>query len=205
MKLGVLGGTFDPIHNGHIMMAEEASAYLGLDEVIFIPAGQPRFKEGEPVTEAAHRLRMVELAIEGKPSFRLSAMEIERGGVTYTVDTLRELKRRLKPQDELYFIMGWDSLQELSLWHSPSELISLCKLAVVPRPGFPKPDLALLEEQIAGLKQRVIMLDKPVIQISSSEIREKIKNGIGISGLVPDAVADYIYAHDLYRENKPSV
>jgi len=200
MKQGVLGGTFDPVHNGHIKMAEEACSRLGLDEVLFIPAGHPRFKENEPVTEAVHRLRMVELAIAGRPSFRLSAMEIERGGVTYTVDTIRELAGRLKPQDVLFFIMGWDNLQNLPLWRSPSELISLCRLVVIPRAGCPKPDLSRLEKQVGGLSQRVVMLDKPVIEISSSDIRERVKAGIDIRELVPEAVADYISENNLYRK-----
>lgn len=199
MKLGVLGGTFDPVHNGHIMMAEAALLHLNLSEVVFIPAGCPRFKGKESVTAAKHRLKMVELAIVGKPSFRLSAMEIERRGVTYTVDTLRELKSSPEPQDELFFIMGWDSLKELPLWHRPSELISLCRLIVVPRAGCPKPDIAELEKVVPGLSLRIIMLDEPQIEISSSDIREDVKNGADIRGLVPGAVADYIAENGLYR------
>ena len=198
MKLGVLGGTFDPVHNGHIMMAEAGFSHLDLNLVIFMPAGCPCFKKNQPVTAAVHRLRMVELAIAGKPSFRLSDMEVERGGVTYSVDTLRELKGRLEPQDELFFIMGWDSLKELPLWLNPSELISLCELIIVPREGCPKPDLTALEKEVPGLSQRVVMLDEPQIEISSSDIREKVRKGIDIRGLVPDAVAGYIYENGLY-------
>ncbi|MFA6347419.1 MAG: nicotinate-nicotinamide nucleotide adenylyltransferase, partial [Dehalococcoidales bacterium] len=132
-------------------------------------------------------------------SFQLSAMEIERGGVTYTVDTLRELKSGLELQDELFFIMGWGSLAELPLWYQPVEIISLCKLIVVPRAGFPKPDLTQLETDVPGISDRVIMLDEPQIEISSSDIREKVKNGKDIRGLVPDAVADYIAEMGLYR------
>ncbi len=199
MKLAVLGGTFDPIHNGHILMAEAALSHLNLTEVLFIPAGNPRFKGNESVSDAAHRLKMVELAIAGKPSFGVSATEIERGGVTYTVDTLRELKSSLESQDELFFIMGWGSLAELPLWYQPVEIISLCNLIVVPRAGFPKPDLTQLETDVPGLSNRVIMLDEPQIEISSSELREKVKNVEDIRGLVPDAVADYIAEKGLYR------
>ncbi len=106
MRIGVLGGTFDPIHNGHILMAEKALSHLNLSEVVFIPAGRPRFKEEQQVTEEEHRLLMVQAAIAGKPSFRLSAMEIDREGVTYTVDTVRELAGHLGGGDELFFIMG---------------------------------------------------------------------------------------------------
>jgi nicotinate-nucleotide adenylyltransferase len=200
MRLGILGGTFDPIHIGHILMAEEAAARLNLSEVIFIPAGRPRFKEDSRVTEAEHRLRMVKLAIGQKPSFRLSTMEIDRGGVTYTVDTVRELAGHLAPQDELFFIMGWDSLKELPLWRSPSELISLCRLVVVPRAGCPKPDLSQLETKIFGITKRLIMLDKPEIEVSSSEIRERVRLGFGIDGLVTETVAAYIAENGLYRQ-----
>lgn len=180
-------------------MAEAALSRLNLAEVLFIPAGNPRFKENESVGDAAHRLKMVELAIAGKPPFQLSAMEIERGGVTYTVDTLRELKSGLEPQDELFFIMGWGSLAELPLWHQAAELITLCRLVVVPRAGCPKPDIAELEKDMPGISQSIIMLDSPVIEISSSDIREKVRSGQDIRGLVPDAVADYIAEQGLYR------
>jgi nicotinate-nucleotide adenylyltransferase len=199
MKTGVLGGTFDPIHNGHILMAESALSHLNLFEVLFIPAGCPCFKSKKAVTPARHRLRMVKLAIAGKPSFRFSAMEVERAGVTYTVDTIRALKSSLEPQDELFFIMGWDSLKEFHLWHQAAELISLCRLVVVPRAGCPKPDIAELEKEIPGLMQHIIMLDSPVIEVSSSDIRQRVKNGMDIRGLVPDAVAEYIAEKGLYR------
>ncbi len=199
MRLGVLGGTFDPVHNGHIMMAEAALSQLNLSLVLFIPAGRPRFKGNETVTAAKHRLRMVELSIAGKPCFQLSDMEVRRGGVTYTIDTLRELKSSLSPRDELFFIMGWDSLKELPLWHRPLELISLCILVVAPRAGCPEPDLTELEKEVPGLSQRLVMLDEPQIEISSSGIREKVRNGADIRGLVPEAVADYIVEKGLYR------
>jgi nicotinate-nucleotide adenylyltransferase len=199
MKLGILGGTFDPIHNGHIMMADESLVRLGLDEVLFIPAGHPRFKGRDSVSEASHRLQMLRLAISGKPAFRLSAMEIDRKGTTYTIDTVRELKKGLGAQDELFFIMGRDSLQDFPLWHKPDELITLCRLVVIPRAGWPELDLASLERLVAGLTEKTIVLDSPVIDISSSDIRERMKNGIEIRGLVPDAVADYITEKGLYR------
>jgi nicotinate-nucleotide adenylyltransferase len=198
MKLGVLGGTFDPVHNGHLMIAEAALSQASLSEVLFIPAGRPRFKDEESVTAARHRLRMVELAILGKPAFRLSAMEIERGGVTYSVDTLRELKSGLRPPDELFFIMGWDSLANFPSWHRACELISLCRLIIVPRAGWPEPDMVLLEQRLPGLSQSLILLNSPVIEISSYDIRQRVRNGSDIRGLVPDAVADYIGEKELY-------
>ncbi|MDD4874519.1 MAG: nicotinate-nucleotide adenylyltransferase [Dehalococcoidales bacterium] len=198
MRTGILGGTFDPIHNGHILVAEVVSSLINIGKVIFIPAGCPNFKEDKPVTEAKHRLQMVRLAIAEKPSFGLSTMEIDRGGVSYTVDTMRALNRRLNPEDELFLIMGWDNLRNLPLWHEPSELISLCKLAVVPRVGFPMPDLVSLESRIPGLSGRVTMLDKPEIAVTSSEIRERVRLGLSIHGLVPVAVEDYIAENGLY-------
>jgi len=199
MKLGILGGTFDPIHNGHILIAETVLSRLDLAEVLLIPAGNPRFKNGGAVTDACHRLKMVELAAAGKPLFRVSAMEVERRGITYTVDTLRELKDKLGAQSELFFVMGWGSLAEFPLWHKPSEIISLSKLVVVPRQGLPKPDLAELDRKIPGLAKQTIMLDEPLVELSSSDIRGRIKNGADIQGLVPDSVAAYIAENRLYQ------
>jgi nicotinate-nucleotide adenylyltransferase len=180
-------------------VAEEVSSRLGLGEVVFIPAGRPCFKIDQPVTGARHRLQMVRLAIAQKPSFKISTLEIERRGVSYTVDTVKALSGRLTPQDELFFIMGWDNLKDLPLWHKPSELVSLCRLVAVPRVGCSVPDLSSLESRIPGLSQRVIMLDKPEVAVSSSEIRERVHLGLSIDDLVPLPVAGYIAEKGLYR------
>ncbi len=187
MNIGVMGGTFDPIHNGHLLVAEEARTQLGLSEVVFMPAGQPRLRMDSPVALAEHRLKMVRLAIAGKPYFRLSAMEVGRAGPSYTVDTIAELRGGVDAGDELFFILGWDSLAELPRWREPSRLIRMCRLVVVPRPGYSAPDLNSLETAIPGMSQRVILLDKPEVDISASVIRERVTKGLTIRRLVPEA------------------
>ncbi len=188
MNIGVLGGTFDPIHNGHLAVAEEVRAQLKLDEVLFVPAGQPWLKADSPILVAEHRVEMVRLAIADRAYCKVSTMEIDRGGLSYTVDTMGELRAKIGAGDELYFILGWGSLGELPQWKEPSRIIKLCRLVAVPRPGYPRPDLESLEASIPGLSQRVILLDKPEIDISASEIRERVAQGLSINGLVPEAV-----------------
>ena len=200
MKIGVLGGTFDPIHIGHLVVADEVTARLGLAEVLFVPAGQPWLKANTGISAAKHRVQMVRLAIAGKPYFKLSTMEIERSGLTYTVDTIKKLREKLGTDDELFFILGWENLEDLPRWHQPELLISMCRLVAVPRVGCPVPDLGSLEEVIPGVSQRVILLDKPEIDISASVIRERVALGLPISHLVPEAVEKYIREHGLYRE-----
>ncbi|MFH1663014.1 MAG: nicotinate-nucleotide adenylyltransferase [Chloroflexota bacterium] len=199
MKTGILGGTFDPAHIGHIAVAGAVKDELGLAEVVFIPAGKPWFKADALVLSAEHRLNMVRLAIAGEPCFRVSAMEIERAGLTYSVDTVAELKKEMKDDDELFFIIGWENLIELPRWHQPQRLVSLCRLVAVPRVGFPVPDLASIEASIPGISKRVIILDEPQVDISSSVIRQRVRQGLSISHLVPEAVEKYIKEHGLYR------
>jgi nicotinate-nucleotide adenylyltransferase len=200
MNIGVLGGTFDPIHIGHLVVADEVTARLGLAEVLFVPAGQPWLKANNIILTAEHRVQMVRLAIAGKPYFKLSTLEVERSGPTYTVDTTKELKEKFGADDELFFILGWDNLEDLPRWHQPELLISMCRLVAVPRVGCPVPDLGSLEADIPGLSQRVIMLDKPEIDISASVIRDRVRQGLTISHLVPEAVERYIKENRLYRE-----
>jgi len=200
MKIGVLGGTFDPIHNGHLAVAEEVRNRLSLARILFIPTGQPWLKPDRPISPAEHRVEMVRLAIADKPYCSLSTIEVDREGPSYTLDTLAELWTRLGAGDELYFILGWDSLAELPQWKEPARVIKLCRLVAVPRPGYPRPDLKLLEAGIPGLTERVIVLDKPEVDISASEIRERVAKGLSISGLVPEAVEGYIREHKLYTK-----
>jgi len=201
MKIGVLGGTFDPIHIGHLKVAEEVTASLNLNEVIFMPAGQPWLKADSPISPAEHRLEMVRLALAGKSYCKLSTMEIDRPGPTYTVDTMAELKRQLGSGDELFFILGWDNLTQLPRWHEPSRLIKLCRLVAVPRVDYPVPDLKPLEAAIPGLSQRVILLQEPRIDINASEIRQRVRDGLSIHNLVPEAVERYIKEHRLYLQD----
>jgi nicotinate-nucleotide adenylyltransferase len=197
MKISVLGGTFDPIHLGHLKVAEEVTASLTLDEVIFMPAGQPWLKADNLISPAEHRLEMIRLALAGRDNFRLSTMEIERPGPTYTVDTMAELGRQLG-SEELFFILGWDNLTQLPQWHEPSRLIELCRLVAVPRVDFLPPDLASLDSAIPGLSQRVILLNAPRIDVNASEIRRMVAQGLPIRNLVPEPVERYIKEHKLY-------
>ena len=198
MKIGVFGGTFDPVHNGHLAIAAEVRAQLDLQEVWFLPAGLPWLKSGQAVSPPAQRVRMVELAIEGKPNFKVSTIEAFRPGFSYTIDTLLELKGRLGAA-EWYFIMGWDSLQSLPQWKEAARLITLCRLVAVPRPGVTPPDLANLEKSLPGLTRSVIMLDRPNLDISATEIRARVAQGKSIETMVPKAVADYIINDGLYK------
>lgn len=198
MNIGVLGGTFDPIHNGHLLMAEEARARLNLAVVLFIPAGQPWLKVASPISAAEHRVEMVRLAIADKSYCKLSAMEIERAGPTYTVDTIAELSSQLGSGDELFFILGQDNLTQLPEWKEPSRLVEMCYLVAVPRPGSPSPDLKALEATIPGISQRVMLMDKPKVDISASVIRDRVGRGLSIYHLVPEPVSSYIREHGLY-------
>jgi len=199
MNIGVLGGTFDPIHIGHQLVAEEVAARLDLARILFVPAGQPWLKANNAISPAEHRLEMVRLAIAGKPGFELSTIEIERPGATYTVDTIAELQAQLGG-DELFFILGWDNLNQLPQWHQPARLIEMCRLVAVPRVDFPLPDLASLEKELPGISQRVILFDAPHIDINASEIRRRAAEGLSISGLVPEPVERYIKEHGLYAK-----
>ena len=198
MNIGVIGGTFDPIHIGHLVVAEEARTGLNLAEVLFVPAGQPWLKPNSRLSAAEHRVEMVRLAIADEPSFKLSTMEIERPGPSYTVDTMAELGNQIGAGDKLFFILGWDNLIQLPQWHEPSRLVKLCRLVPVPRVGHPSPDLDSLEAAVPGLSQSIIMLDTPQIEISSSEIRDRVARGLSIHQLVPEPVERYIKQHGLY-------
>jgi len=198
MKVGVLGGTFDPIHMGHLIIAEEVKSRLGLAQILFVPAKIPWLKAGRPISAVEHRVEMVRLAIADKPYFKLSTVDIDRDGPSYTVDTIADLRGQLGAGNELFLILGWDSLAELPRWHEPSRLIAMCRLAVVPRPGYPHPNLQSLEASIPGISQRVILMDKPEVDISASAIRRQVAQGLSISHLVPEPVAKYIGDHALY-------
>jgi len=198
MNIGVMGGTFDPIHNGHLIVAEEVRAWLNLTGVIFVPTGQPWMKVGTPISAAEHRVQMVRLAIANKPYFEVSTVEIERSGPSYMIDTMPELQSRLETEDELFLILGWDSLAELPRWQEPSQLITMCHLVAVSRPGFSRPNLKKLDALISGLSKRTVILDKPVVDISASVIRDRLSRGLSVRHLVPEPVNEYIRQHGLY-------
>jgi len=196
VNVGVLGGTFDPIHMGHLVVAEEARTKLGLSEVLFVPAGQPWLKQDHSITTAAHRVEMVRRAIADNPFFKLNTLEVDRPGPSYTVDTLKLLQDQLGSEASFFFILGRDTLAELPLWKEPRRVLQLCRLVVPPRLG--SRDLRHLEEAIPGLLERVIQLDMPVIGISSSEIRQRIARRLSIHYLVPAEVEQYIAEQKIY-------
>ncbi len=194
---GVLGGTFDPVHHGHLAIAEEAREALGLERVIFMPAATPPHKPDRPVTEAADRVAMVGLAISGNPSFELSRLEVERGGASYTVDTLEALRERgiVEP----WFILSAEALAGLPTWRNPVRILALCRLAVVPRDGYEPLDTAWVAARFPGLEDRVTFLPGPLLPISGSVVRRRAAAGRSVRYLVPDAVAGYIADHRLYQ------
>jgi GTPase len=199
-KIGVLGGTFDPVHLGHIMIAEEVKKSLELEEVLIVPAGQPQTRSFDIVSPARQRLEMLELAVAGKKGLTISTIEIERKGPSFTSDTLLELKNKYGHNYEIYFILGWDSLAQIPTWHEPSRILNLCYLAAVPRPGYKRPSLKTMEGVLPGIADRVIFLDGPKIDISATEVRERLAKGETIEHLVPEAVAEYIKQRRLYTE-----
>jgi nicotinate-nucleotide adenylyltransferase len=198
MKIGVLGGTFDPVHLGHLQIAEEAKTSLELSEIIMVPAGQPQLKPAHPITPAEQRLQMLRLAIADRPHFKVSTLEIERPGPSYTVDTIVELEGRYGREAELFFILGWDSLAQLPEWREPWRIIKMCCLVAVPRPGGTRPNLEALEAGVPGISRRVVFLEKPQVDISASAIRELAARGLSLRHLVPEPVAEYIRQHKLY-------
>ena len=199
MRRGILGGTFDPVHLGHIILAQETLVRLALDEVWFIPTGLPWMKRDEALTPGHHRCAMVERAIEGNPQFRCSRLEIDRPGETFTVDTLEELVTGEMAGDELFFIMGLDALGGLHRWKAPARILELATVVVALRPGYGALDLRELETVVPGAAGRVIAAQMPLIEISGTELRRRATEGGSMRYLVPDAVAEYIHRQGLYR------
>jgi len=196
VNIGVLGGTFDPVHIGHLVVAEEARLKLGFREVLFVPAGQPWLKLDRNITVAVHRVEMVRRAIADNPHFTLCTLEVKRPGPSYTVDTLKMLREQLGDEASFFFILGRDTLAELPSWKEPKKLVQLCRLVVAPRLG--SKDLKHLETSIPGLLDKVIQLDMPVIGISSSGIRQRIAQGLSVRYLVPAEVEKYITEQKVY-------
>ena len=198
MRVGVLGGTFDPVHLGHLAIAEEVRIKLDLDRVIFIPAGQPRLRADEYLTPAIDRLRMVELATGDNPRFQVCDIEIQRSGPTFTVDTLVELGQRLDPDTSLYFIVGADILGHFHRWKDPEKVLEACHLVVVSRAGHQDDDWPEWFQGADSAKDKVTQLEIPMVDISGTEIRRRASLGESVRHLVPDLVAEYIQDRKLY-------
>ncbi|GAC1656627.1 MAG: nicotinate-nucleotide adenylyltransferase [Ktedonobacteraceae bacterium] len=202
-RIGLMGGTFDPIHYGHLVVAEEVRATLHLAEVVFIPAGQPPHKQGEIVTAVEHRLAMLELAIASNPHFSISRVDVERAGPSYTVETLRLLRQQWGEQTALYFIIGWDSLEELSTWRDPTGILTqLTALVAIHRPGHQEVSgyRKHLEEQLPAIRQRLFTMPAPQLAISATDLRLRVAEGKPIKYQTPEAVENYIIQYGLYRQ-----
>ncbi len=204
MRLGVLGGTFDPIHLGHLLIAEQCREGLALNRVFFAPAGLPWLKNSPPAADARHRLNMVELAVAGNPHFQALENEVNRPGPTYTVDTLEELRQQWGPEAQLHFILGQDAFASFARWREPERLLTLCRLVVVGRSGYEETAAAdiLAFSRHTGCGpaalERVIAMSAPGVDFSSTEIRRRVAAGQSIRYHLPDAVAQYIAEQGLY-------
>lgn len=199
-RIGVFGGTFDPIHLGHLAIAQEAAEQLELELVYFVPAGIPPHKRDRAVSHARDRARMVELAIADNPRFRLSRIELDRPGPSYTVDTLEEMRARLHSADELFYVVGGDTPAEMSRWSRPERVLDLAILAVVDRPGHDREAAERLARRLRRDPERVVWISGPACAIAASELREKARLGRSLRYVVPPAVAAYIEERRLYDE-----
>lgn len=205
-RTGILGGTFDPIHLGHLAIAEEAREALGMERVLFVPAGIPPHKPGRRIAPAADRVAMVETAIADNPAFFLSRVEVDRPGPSWAVDTvalLSEAERAAGRDPDLWWILSAEAFAAISTWRDPQRLIAGCRMAVVPRAGAERPTPAWIESCLPGAADRVAVVDGPELGVSSSLIRERVASGRSIRYLVPDAVAAYIAGHRLYQDTAP--
>jgi len=202
MKLGVLGGTFDPPHVGHLELAEVAIEHLGLDRLLFVPAGDPWRKAGQPLSAPEHRLAMTRLAVDSLPRVEVSTLEMERPGPSYSVDTLGDLLARYGPETELYLVLGQDALLDLPNWKEPHRIVALAWLAVALRSPGRDLDLTELEAAVPGISRRLVILPMSFVDVSGTAIREWARKGVSLDGLVPLAVEAYIKEHALYTQQE---
>lgn len=201
-RIGIMGGTFNPIHQGHLILAETAREYCELDEVLFIPSGNSYMKASDEILDGETRISMTALAIEDNPYFTLSSIEVEREGATYTCDTIRELKER-NPSAEYYFIMGADTLFTIEKWKNSEEILRKCSLIVESRD---EKDASELKEKASELQKKyqayIIVLPERKVDISSTEIRNRLEKGESVRYMIPDKVLSYIEKNNLYHIEK---
>jgi nicotinate-nucleotide adenylyltransferase len=192
MRIGLMGGTFDPIHVAHLVLAEQAREQLALDSVLFMPAGDPWRKAQREITAAEHRLAMTRLAVDGREGFEVDDLEIRRSGPTYTVETLQDLRRRYGPESELFLLIGDDALIDLPFWRDPEGIAAEASIVVARRADFEVPELAFKPG-------RLLRIDMPPLEISSTDLRRRAQQGRSLRFLVPDPVIEYIDRHGLYN------
>ncbi|MDF2839438.1 MAG: nicotinate (nicotinamide) nucleotide adenylyltransferase [Clostridia bacterium] len=201
LKYAIMGGTFDPIHFGHLSAAEEVRVRLNCQKVIFIPSGKPPHKKEYEVSDSIHRYAMTLLAMSTNPNFEISDIEINRKGYTYTLDTIKQLREIYGKEVELLFITGADAVLEIETWYKVDELLKICSFAAVTRPGY---DKTKLEQKLHELQSKyngeLHIVDVPGLSISSTDLRKRIMEGTSLRYLVPEAVEEYINNHGLYRK-----
>ena len=203
-RIGILGGTFDPPHLGHLWLATLAADAIGLDRVLFMPAAQPPHKPAHGMTSATDRLVMTRLAIAGDEAFELTALEMERPGPSYTIDSVEELQRLYGDEAELFLLMAADSFAQIDTWRQPDALLERIEWVVGPRPGVPLPDRSSLQDRFGGRASRIHLLDGPSLDVSSTQVRERVAAGHAIRYLVPRGVEELIVDRGLYRRERRS-
>ena len=199
-QIGIMGGTFDPIHMGHLITAEMVRSAADLDEVLFIPAAHPPHKDGTQAASAQDRLVMTEYAVRENPKFSVSDIELRREGPSYTVDTIAELRAQFDGA-ELFFITGADAMNDLYRWHEPTRLLRSCQFIVATRQGVPLDEVLIAEKFTAEERSHIQVMLTPHLEISSTVIRSRVREGLSIRYLVPRAVEEYIEKRGLYREH----
>lgn len=197
MRLGIYGGTFDPVHYGHLLLAETCRQELTLDEVRFIPAGSPPHKPDASVADGHARADMLDLAVSGYPEFVVDRRELKRTGPSFTVDTLAELSTEL-PEAELFFLMGADSLRDMPTWHQPDRIAELSTVVACNRPGLPAPTAEQVREWIGELADRTVIQQMPGTDLSATALRSRVRDGHGLRFMTPRAVETYIEQHRIY-------
>lgn len=199
-RLGIMGGTFDPVHYGHLVTAEGARYELGLEKVIFVPAGLPPHKPGQKICEPRHRYAMVGAAVSSNPFFKVSGLELERPGPSYTIDTVSRVKE-LYPVKDIFFITGADAVLDILTWKDFELLLRSCRIVAATRPGYRMEEIwEKLEGIPEGLKKNIIPVEAPALAISSTDIRNRVFEGRPIKYLLPESVEDYIFKHNLYKK-----
>lgn len=199
--IAIMGGTFDPIHYGHLVVAEAVRNEFDIEKVIFMPVGSPPHKIGQKIASGNHRYLMSVLATVTNPYFDVSRLEIDRAGYTYTVDTIVEMKKLLPDDISIYFITGADAIHQIFSWKEPEKLLSICEFIAVTRPGYNDKKLFFeVENMEKQFKARIHFFEVPSFDISSSDIRDRIKNNRSVKYMLPEKVEDYIYKFELYKD-----